>query len=159
MTERTMTFPKGIEQTLKHVKEVGLKRLQKRTIIDKETNCWIWQGDETRGHGRIKIDYIHFFNHRISMFLYNDNFDLINGPQVNHKCNNKLCWNPEHLYIGTSSQNQLDSVKAGTNANAIKTHCPQGHEYNEENTYTDKHNLRHCRQCARERSQFKRDNE
>ncbi len=33
----------------------------------------------------------------------------------------------------------------------IKTHCPKGHEYSEENTYTDKNGYKHCRTCARER--------
>lgn len=33
----------------------------------------------------------------------------------------------------------------------IKTHCPSGHEYSEENTYTDKNGYKHCRTCARER--------
>lgn len=30
------------------------------------------------------------------------------------------------------------------------THCPQGHPYNEENTYIDKRGLRACRACARD---------
>jgi hypothetical protein len=35
--------------------------------------------------------------------------------------------------------------------NAVKTHCPRGHEYDRGNTYIDPSNLRHCRQCDRAR--------
>jgi len=32
-----------------------------------------------------------------------------------------------------------------------KEYCPQGHPYNEENTYVDKKGRRSCRVCHRER--------
>lgn len=32
----------------------------------------------------------------------------------------------------------------------MKTHCPQGHEHNGENTYVDKKGYQHCRRCTRE---------
>ena len=32
-----------------------------------------------------------------------------------------------------------------------KTHCPQGHEFTSENTYTDPRGYRHCKTCRRER--------
>jgi hypothetical protein len=33
-----------------------------------------------------------------------------------------------------------------------KTHCPQGHEYTEANTYVDGKGSRNCRACARAKS-------
>jgi hypothetical protein len=37
-----------------------------------------------------------------------------------------------------------------TAANRAKTHCPQGHPYNEINTYVDSNGGRSCRTCRRE---------
>lgn len=51
-----------------------------------------------------------------------------------------------NLYWGTYSDNALDSVRHRTHFQANKTHCPQGHEYTAENTYTWE-NERHCRKC------------
>lgn len=37
-----------------------------------------------------------------------------------------------------------------------KTHCPQGHEYNEENTHIRKNGNRQCRVCGREQARARR---
>lgn len=37
------------------------------------------------------------------------------------------------------------------NPNSLKTHCPQGHEYNEANTWVSKEGQRCCRACNRDR--------
>lgn len=39
----------------------------------------------------------------------------------------------------------------------MKTHCPQRHEYADENTYTDPKGYRHCKTCRRERMVKRRD--
>lgn len=38
----------------------------------------------------------------------------------------------------------------------MKTHCPQQHEFTEENTYTDKNGYRHCKACRRARMEKRR---
>jgi hypothetical protein len=42
--------------------------------------------------------------------------------------------------------------------NKDKTHCPQGHEYNEVNTYITKKGLRECKTCRKERNRLYRIN-
>lgn len=37
-----------------------------------------------------------------------------------------------------------------------KTHCPKGHEFSDENTYTDARGYRHCRRCRRDRMRARR---
>lgn len=53
-----------------------------------------------------------------------------------------------NLAYGTSSQNKQDMLRRGTHNNAAKTHCPQGHPYDEANTYRSPvRSNRHCRKC------------
>jgi hypothetical protein len=67
-----------------------------------------------------------------------------------HACNNECCREPLHLYEGTSSQNLVDSYLAGRfTFNADKTHCPEGHEYSDSNTYIWR-GERQCKICKRE---------
>lgn len=55
-----------------------------------------------------------------------------------------------NLAYGTRTENNLDAVRHGTNLNAAKTHCNQGHEFTPENTYLFR-TSRICRTCARAR--------
>ena len=57
-------------------------------------------------------------------------------------CPHRKCVNPLHLMPITNVEN----VQRGHNRMRERTHCPQGHEYNEENTrwYDGR---RYCRQC------------
>lgn len=63
-----------------------------------------------------------------------------------------------NLQWGTRSENALDRVRHGNDAMIRKTHCPQGHPYNEENTYwrplkPGERPSRGCKICRRDQSQ------
>lgn len=51
-----------------------------------------------------------------------------------------------NLRWDTRSNNRHDAVRHGVDPNATKTHCPHGHPYSAENTYTWKRR-RQCRTC------------
>lgn len=52
-----------------------------------------------------------------------------------------------NLRWGTPRQNMTDLVRHGNHVQARKTHCAQGHPYDEENTYVTPQGLRRCRTC------------
>jgi hypothetical protein len=56
------------------------------------------------------------------------------------------------LRLITHREHLLRNPKTIPAINAAKTHCPEGHEYNEENTYITKKGKRNCRTCNRERN-------
>lgn len=64
------------------------------------------------------------------------------------KLNNRL----DNLAWGTPSENNYDRVRNGGHPCANKTHCPQGHEYNAENTYVSPRGWRYCTPCRIERT-------
>lgn len=97
----------------------------KTTYIDE---CWIFNGLLVDGYGKVKISGKTYGVHQLSAHYFLD-FNLSSPLQPNHKqeCNNRACWNPDHLYIGTQYQNAQDTRELGNYHNQQKTHCPQGH--------------------------------
>ena len=65
-----------------------------------------------------------------------------------HRDDNPANNSLENLYWGSPSENVFDKVRNGHHPDANKTHCPQGHEYTEENTYIKpRTGHRECRTC------------
>jgi hypothetical protein len=74
----------------------------------------------------------------------------LEGQQVRHWDGNPDNNDLSNLLYGTGSENIFDAVRHGTHYQARKTHCPQDHEYSEENTYFFPDGRRHCKVCTRE---------
>lgn len=75
---------------------------------------------------------------------------------VCHECDNPLCLNIKHLWLGTYKDNIRDSVQKRRNVNIRKTHCSQGHPLSGDNLLiVIKPNgsiARRCRICQVENS-------
>ena len=81
-------------------------------FIDKTEYCWFWTGYITpTGYGYFTLMYDdtpkkNYRAHRLSWIMYKG--DIPEGKEVLHKCGNKICVNPEHLYLGTQIENLND---------------------------------------------------
>jgi len=74
--------------------------------------CWEWQGYVgTGGYGRITINYKDELVHRIAFQLSHG--EIPDGMCVCHKCDNRICCNPDHLWLGTLADNNRDCSEKG----------------------------------------------
>jgi hypothetical protein len=116
-----------------------------------DDECWPWIAGRTAGgYG------LFWFTgpprtattaHRVSYELHGGTIPA--GLEVDHLCRNTLCVNPTHLEPVTRHENEARKPR--------KTHCPQGHEYNEANSYVEKNGkYLHCRVCDNARHKARR---
>lgn len=116
--------------------------------------CLIWTGAvDSRGGGYGVIGNRDFGDTRVRR-VHRVMYELFNGPtdsELDHLCRISRCASPAHLEEVTHAEN----VRRGDNGihNRIKTHCAQGHAYDEANTQWRPGGGRNCRQCHRESGQ------
>jgi hypothetical protein len=107
--------------------------------------CWEWEGHLSAGYGQFRIGDKQYCAHRLAWkWLVGP---IPGGLTIDHLCRNPVCVNPLHLEVVTVRVNVLRG-KGLSAQNARKTHCPRGHEFNEESTYLYR-NQRHCKPCKR----------
>jgi hypothetical protein len=82
------------------------------SYVDKSDNCWIWKGTiHKNGYGRLHIGKKSCYAHRVSWYLKHGEIPI--GLCVCHTCDNPLCVNPSHLWLGTIADNMHDRDKKG----------------------------------------------
>lgn len=128
----------GLGSVPKHNPELGM--------------CWEWlagknhQGYAKFREGRRGSKTVHAHRFAYEYFIG----QIPEGLQLDHLCNNKSCVNPRHVKPVTGSEN----VFRAPNRHREKTHCKNGHEFTEENTWwrgPSKYGRyqRYCRACLR----------
>jgi hypothetical protein len=112
--------------------------------VDMTDSCWFWVGRvNVYGYGQFYSNGRNVMAHRWS---YEDNYGFIpDGLEIAQLCRVRNCVNPEHLEAVTGQENRRRRLE-------LITHCPNGHEYIEENTYISPNNGRFCRTCSKERA-------
>lgn len=123
-------------------------RALRRLIPDPETGCWNWTGSTDKGYGRINVNGKPVGVHRV---MYEVHYGQIpENLSIDHLCRNTRCANPDHLEAVTLAENTKRQLEAVGHHNEKKTHCPQGHPYDEHNTgYASNGYGRVCRICRR----------
>ena len=114
--------------------------------------CWLWMGaHNTNGYGSLIIGSRTDGTRKVvgaPRFAYETLVGPIpEGLEPDHLCRNPGCVNPSHLELVTHHTNVLRG-SAGVRQK-LKTHCPKGHPYDENNT-SIYHGHRSCKACKRE---------
>lgn len=91
--------------------------------VDKTSDCWIWTGAITRaGYGWVRAWGTSRLAHRVAWELTNGSIPA--GIFICHKCDNRICVNPNHHFLGTDSDNMHDcSVKGRTSWGEKSAHA------------------------------------
>lgn len=117
-------------------------------VTEGDNGCLLWNGQKNPdGYGRFRtrkengwseIVLVHRFIYVVEVG------DIPPNHEIHHKCEVRNCVNYDHLEPLTKDEHAAISYWAK------KTHCPQGHEYTEDNTYRRPSGARReCRACKR----------
>jgi hypothetical protein len=123
-------------------------RFWSKVRVNSITGCWEWTAATTDGYGSFGV------GRNVQRQAHRHAYETLVGPvpdglELDHLCRVRSCCNPAHVEPVTRQVNCERSPIIGK-WKASVTRCPEGHEYNDANTYYDaRRNKRQCRICAR----------
>lgn len=102
----------------------AIRDLPKRlwASVDRSGDCWVWTGlTNAGGYGSIRVP------ERGMQLAHRVAWELTNGPippgvSICHRCDNRLCCNPDHLFLGSHTVNMRDAATKGR----LRTPLTQG---------------------------------
>lgn len=87
------------------------QRMEKYT--QRSDGCWVWSGtiNRTTGYGSLTVERKSRYAHRLAWEL--DHGPIPAGLCVLHRCDNRRCVRPDHLFLGTFADNTRDMMAKG----------------------------------------------
>lgn len=86
-------------------------RILAKCKTNEESGCIEWTGYTLGGYGRIRWEGKRLAVHRA---MYESKYgDIPDEMCACHKCDNTRCVNPDHIFIGTRTDNNADKVSKG----------------------------------------------
>jgi hypothetical protein len=111
-------------------KTITEEQFFRSTVRNVENGCLEWQGKvHHSGYGQVFVDRKLWWAHRYSWTLKNGY--IPNGLLVCHKCDNKVCVDVEHLFLGTHQDNVQDMLSKNRH-NPVKGESMSGAKLTDE---------------------------
>lgn len=128
------------------------ERFWNKAIPEPNSGCWLWLAyTDKDGYGVARVNRRNYRAHRVSYSTLVAPIEP--GLELDHLCRTTCCVNPLHMEPVCHRVNMLRGRGVGS-ANAANTHCQNGHEYTQANTYlrhvSPNGTKRECRACGRE---------
>lgn len=76
--------------------------------VNKTNTCWLWTASTKNGYGNITIEGKVRYAHRLSFIWHKG--PIPDGLFVLHRCDVHSCINPDHLFLGTQTDNMKDCL-------------------------------------------------
>jgi hypothetical protein len=93
-----------------------IERFNLSYVEEVNTGCWNWLADHNR-YGHLKVNGKYVAAHRFAYKHFNG--EIPEKMLVCHKCDNSLCVNPNHLFLGTYKDNHNDMVAKNRRASFV----------------------------------------
>lgn len=108
--------PKLRPSTPESSKERFMKKVR---LPDTGDGCWIWTAycvkiNEKDARGQFFMGNKLLLAYRASWMIFRG--EIPHGMHVCHRCDNGICVNPDHLFLGTQKDNMRDMVAKGRHA-------------------------------------------
>jgi len=124
-------------------------RFWSKVLPPDENGCMNWTAGTQHGYGYIQAGRKLWRAHRLS-WVYANKRLIPDRKVICHSCDNPGCVNPDHLILGTQSDNIQQAYDRGRGRNKFigKDRCIRGHLFSDD-SYITKEGYRACRACRR----------
>jgi len=112
------TARNGLRKRIEYTSEEMRCKICNNSKKDFSTGCWNWnKAFMAVGYGLVYNGENSVAAHKASYEAYHEKIPKNTQALVLHKCNNKRCVNPEHLYLGSKKSNMYDALSSGAFSN------------------------------------------